>query len=391
VTTLKRNITFPLLLFYGLGTILGAGIYVLTGVVASHAGQFTPLAFFLAALVAAPTAFSYAALSSRYPKSAGEAIYVKEAFKSLGLGTVTGLLVIIVGIVSAATIANGFVGYFSLFSDLPAAAVIFLLVIILAATAIYGIVQSVAIASVIAVVEIIGLMIVVHGGWMQPSYIEVELVPPVNGIVWSGVFAGAFLAFYAFIGFEDIVNLAEETKRPELNVPLAIIGSLLIASVLYFLVAYVAVTTVPIAELSSHPAPMALVVERHGIYDPELIAIISMLAVINGALVQIRMASRVLYGILNINLEDHFLADINPTTRTPINATLLVSAAVLILAIGLDLESLATLTSAVTLIIFMAINLSLLVITSNESWHTNIIPGSGFLLCLGLFLSAFSG
>ncbi len=391
MTTLKRNITFPLLLFYGLGTILGAGIYVLTGVVASHAGQFTPLAFFLAALVAAPTAFSYAALSSRYPKSAGEAIYVKEAFKSIGLGTLTGLLVVIVGIISAATIANGFVGYFSLFTDLPAPAVIFLLVTILGATAVYGIVESVVIASVIAVVEITGLLLVLHGGWMQSSYIEVELVPGVNGIAWSGVFAGAFLAFYAFIGFEDIVNLAEETQRPELNVPLAIIGSLLVASVLYFLVAYVAVTTVPIAQLSSHPAPMALVVERHGIYNPELIAIISMLAVVNGALVQIIMASRVIYGIAKINREDHFLASINPTTRTPINATLLVSAAVLILAIGLDLESLATLTSAVTLIIFMAINLSLIVITATERWYTKIIPGFGFLLCLALFLSAFSG
>ena len=391
MTTLKRNLTFPLLLFYGLGTILGAGIYVLTGVVASHAGQFTPLAFFLAALVAAPTAFSFAALSSRYPKSAGPAFYVKEAFKSVGLGTATGLLIVVVGIVSAATIAKGFVGYFNYFVDLPSATVIFLLVILLGATAAYGIVESVAIAGLLALIEIVGLLLVIHGGWLQPGVVEVNLVPDTNGLVWAGVFAGAFLAFYASIGFEDIVTLAEETKRPEVNVPLAVIGSLLIASVLYFLVTYVAIATVPIAQLSTHAAPMAFVVQQHGIYDPELIAIISMFAVVNGALVQIIMASRVIYGIAKINREDHFLADINPTTRTPINATLLVSAAVLLFALSFDLEALATLTSAVTLVIFMVVNLSLILITASDPWHSKIVPGTGFLLCLGLFLSAFSG
>lgn len=387
MTELKRNLSLPLILFYGLGTILGAGIYVLTGVVADHAGVFAPLAFVIAALVAAPTAFSYGKLSARFPRSAGEAVYVNEAFNRAWLSSLIGLLVVAVGIISSATISRGFVGYFEIFWQLPAPVVISGLVIFLGGLAIYGVFESVGFAALIAIIEIIGLMLVIYGGAVQGVAEIPPLVPSPGAGIWTGVLAGGFLAFYAFIGFEDIVNMAEETKNPSRNLPLAIMGSLGIATLLYFLVAYITIGTVPLNDLKGHPAPMALVIEQHGIFNPGLIAAISMLAVINGALVQIIMASRVIYGMSRMQGSGHLLGEVHAKTRTPIYATLLVTAIVLTLALLFDLQALATVTSAVTLTIFFMINGSLVVFErfSGTGWVAIL----GMLLCLLLLGASF--
>ncbi len=384
---LKRTISLPLLLFYGLGTILGAGIYVLTGVVADHAGIFAPFAFVIAALVAAPTAYSYARLSARFPRSAGEAVYVDEAFNQRWLSSAVGLLVVIVGIISSATISRGFVGYFDVFFTIPSPVVICGLVVFLGGLAIYGVFESVGFAALIAIIEIIGLLMVVYGGAATGLGDLPPIVPTGDAVIWTGVLAGGFLAFYAFIGFEDIVNMAEETKNPTKSLPRAILGSLGIATFLYFLVAYITIASVPLDELRGHTAPMALVVEEQGIFSPRLIAAISMLAVINGALVQIIMASRVIYGMSRMHGGDFILGAVDDRTQTPIYATLLVSAVVLGLALSFDLQALATITSAVTLAIFFMINASLLVF-ERFSRHGSVAI-LGMVLCVALFAASF--
>ena len=116
---LKRSLNFPLLTLYGIGTIIGAGIFVLIGKVAGVAGMQGPLAFLMAAVLAGISAFSFAELSSRFPYSAGEAFYVREAFGRNDLALAVGLGVVLAGIISAGTIVNGFVGYFREFADLP--------------------------------------------------------------------------------------------------------------------------------------------------------------------------------------------------------------------------------------------------------------------------------
>ena len=108
---LKRKLGFWLLTCYGVGTTLGAGIYVLVGEVAARAGHFTPLSFLIAGILALPSALSFAELAGRFPKSAGEAVYVNQAFKSNGLAFIIGILVALSGIVSAATMINGFMNY----------------------------------------------------------------------------------------------------------------------------------------------------------------------------------------------------------------------------------------------------------------------------------------
>jgi amino acid transporter len=388
---LQRSISLPLLLFYGLGTILGAGIYVLTGVVAGHAGLFTPLSFLLAAMVAAPTAYSYAKLSARYPKSAGEAVYAREAFNRDWLAQGVGLMVVCVGIISAATICRGFVGYLQVFVDLPVWLIVFSLVIILTLLSAYGVFASVGVAAAIALVELAGLAIIIFGGFLYGDFKSMPLAPTGLQVVWPGIFIGALLAFYAFIGFEDIVNMAEETIDPRRNLPLAVMGSLLIASLLYFLVAFIAIATVPLAQLANHEAPMALVVEHHGLVSPRVISVISMLAVINGALVQIIMASRVTYGVAQMNNALGRLGQVNRRTRTPVYATLLVGAVVLALALSFEVEALATFTSIVTLAIFFMVNSSLILVSTPRLQLESIVAGLGAILCVLLSGAAFLG
>ena len=138
-TTLARTLTLPMLTMYGLGTMVGAGIYVLIGEVAGRAGLYAPMSFLVAALIAGFTGLSYAELSSHLPQSAGEAAYVRHAFNRRSLATLAGLAVVATGVVSSATIANGFVGYLAVFMDAPAWLVICVFVVVLGVVAGWGI------------------------------------------------------------------------------------------------------------------------------------------------------------------------------------------------------------------------------------------------------------
>jgi amino acid transporter len=366
-TTLKRSLSLPLITFYGLGTIIGAGIYVLIGVVASKAGMFSPLAFLLAAFIAGFTAFSYAELTSRFPRSAGEAVYFQEAFDKRWLSSGVGWSVVAIGLVSAATIANGFVGYLEFFIQIPDWLAITCLVISLGLIAAIGISQSVWIATVITIIEIGGLiyvLVVAGDNFSQLPERLPELIPSLDASTWNGIFVGAFLAFYAFIGFEDMVNVAEEVKDAPRTLPKAIIIALIISTILYLAIALVAVLALPINELASSNAPLALIVENSveasNNKSTLLISAISLIAVVNGALIQIIMASRVLYGMGNTGLAPHRLAKIHPRTQTPLLSTGLTVLAVLALALWLPLVTLAQITSFITLTIFAGVNLALI-------------------------------
>lgn len=378
-TTLNRTLSLPLITFYGLGTIIGAGIYVLIGVVASKAGMFSPLAFLLAAFIAGFTAFSYAELTSRLPRSAGEAVYFQEAFGKRWLSSGIGWSVVAIGLVSAATIANGFVGYLEIFIQIPNWLAITCLVISLGLIAAIGISQSVWLATVITLIEIGGLiyvLVVAGDNFSQLPERLPELIPSLNASTWNGIFIGAFLAFYAFIGFEDMVNVAEEVKDAPRTLPKAIILALIISTILYLAIALVAVLALPINDLAASNAPLALIVEKNvdasGNKATLFISAISLIAVVNGALIQIIMASRVLYGMGNTGLAHHMFAEVHPRTRTPLFATGLTVLAVLVLALWLPLVTLAQITSFITLTIFAGVNLALIKL----KLHTPNVPGT---------------
>jgi len=359
---LRRSLSLPLTTFYGLGNILGAGIYVLIGQVVAHAGGFAPLSFLLASLLASLTAFSYAELSARFPLSAGEAVYVQEGLGIQALSALVGLLIILAGVVSAATIMRGFTGYLQVFLPVPAAPAIVVLVLLLGVIAAWGIAESVRVAALITVVEIGGLLLVLYVA--APAMLAVEpawpdFKPMLTGDIWSGVFLGSFLAFYAFIGFEDIVNVAEEVRQPERNLPRAILLALLAATMLYFLVALAAVTSAPWEQLAASDAPLAWLYQHLTDREPVAITLISMLAVINGALIQIIMASRVCYGMAVRRWLPVLFSRVNAVTRTPLLATLIVTLLVLLMALWLPIETLAKSTSYFLLLVFTLVNLSL--------------------------------
>jgi amino acid transporter len=185
------------------------------------------------------------------------------------------------------------------------------------------------------------------------------MLPGSAGISMFGIVAGAFVAFYAFVGFEDIVNVAEEVKRPEVTLPRAVILSLVITTTLYLLISTLAVLTVPPEQLAASSAPLALVYEQATGREPVFITAIGLAAVINGALIQIIMASRVLYGMARQGWLPAALATVNATTRTPVFTSLLMCTLILIAALWLPLLTLAQVTSLITLFVFAMVNLSL--------------------------------
>jgi len=392
---LNRSITLPLLTLYGLGTILGAGIYVLIGEVAATSGVFAPFAFVAAGILATFTALSYAELSSRFPVSAGEAIYIEKGLGVRWLSQVMGWAVIVIGITSSATIANGFVGYFQRYFSIHEYLILAVLILSLGMLASYGIMESVWVATVITLAEIFGLVLVIvvafptfdqvydlSGKWLSTS--DSSYIPM--------ILAGMFLAFYAFIGFEDMVNVAEEVKTPERTIPKAIIIALVVSSLLYFVIAFVALTAVPVELLAESKAPLADIVAAKSVSWLPVMTVISLVAVINGALVQIIMVSRVIYGMADRGLAPVFLATVHPKRKTPLFATLLTTLVVLVLAIGFDLVTLAKMTSGMTLLIFALVNFSLVRIQKKYPNKKGVftvpayIPWLGFILNLGVLI-----
>ncbi len=360
-TPLLRTVGLTQITLYGVGTIVGAGIYVLIGEVAVASGSYLAVSFLVAVIVASLSAYSYSQLAQRFPVSAGAAIYALEAFGSRHLASAVGLTIAFAGVVTAATLANGFVGYLALFLTIPSGVIIAALVIAMTVIAASGIRLSMSIAVTTTVLELAGLLMVIIAGsgglgelLSQP---HTYLLPRPEA--WHGIGAGAFLAFFALIGFEDMVNLAEEVKRPEKNLPRGVFLALLITGILYVLVALATLAAVPLAELVRSEAPLALVVARNTAIPTSVIAGIGLIAIINGAFMQIIMVARVLYGMGNRQLAPRFLASVNPRTRTPFVATVLVGATILVLALTLPLLTLAKITSAAILAVFTLVNLAL--------------------------------
>ena len=391
--SLKRALTLPVLTFYGLGSIIGAGIYALIGEVAGYAGLQAPAAFLLAAFIAAFSGLSYAELSARFPKSGGEAVYVEQAFNRRALTAATGWAVVFTGVVSAATIANAFSGYLRVFFDIPAVWAIVLFILVIAGIAIWGIAESALLAAAMTLLSIAGLLIVLVAAgdaWAQLPEIWPHMVPR-DSAALMGVALGAFLAFYAFIGFEDMVNVAEEVVNPQRNLPLAIILALLMATLLYGAVAVVAVLALPLDELVASDAPLADILAKDGRVSPALISSISLVALTNSALAQLIMAARVVFGLVEQGLAPRCLGQLSRRTRTPVVATLVITVTIVVFALWLPMRTLAELTSVVILVIFTLINVALLVVRTGQRVPDMgirmplFVPACGALLC-GAFI-----
>ncbi len=393
---LARRITLPLLILYGVGVTVGAGIYVLIGAASARAGIHAPLAFLVAAVLIGFSAASYAELSARLPVSAGAAAYVQAGFGSRALTLTVGLLVASTGIISSAALVRGGAGYLGTLVSLPDGIVMIGLVLAIGAVAAWGIGQSVITAAIFTCLEVGGLLIVIAAGLAKPGLlietgVAALAVSDISALF--GISSAVLLAFYAFIGFEDMANVAEETVSPERTMPVAIAVTLVATTVLYCLVSLVALANVPIAELAASKAPLALVFERTVGISGSLIAAIAVAAVLNGALINVIMGSRVLYGLSRMGSLPAILGTVHSVTRTPLVATALVTAAILVLCLGFDVAPLAELVSSLTLLVFALVNLALWTLKSRDTHPPagfsvpRWVPLVGFVISLGFLVA----
>tara|TARA_R110002049_G_scaffold52872_5_gene147555 strand:- start:39696 stop:40904 length:1209 start_codon:yes stop_codon:yes gene_type:complete len=360
-----------LVVLYGLGVTIGAGIYVLIGETASQAGIYAPMAFGLSAIVMAFSAATFSEFVGRLPLSAGESAYIQFGFGSRIMALIVGCIVMLAGIVSSATISLGSAGYLgALLSpvlEVDRGWLVLLILLFVALIACIGILESVVFAAVFTVIEIGGLIAIIAGGFLtQPDLISQlpSVVPDtLDGEVWATVLSASLLAFFAFIGFEDMVNIAEEVREPERTMPRAIFITLVIATSLYFLVAAIAVLSVPLDELATSGAPLGVVFGAVTNLPPAVVSAIAIIATFNGIVIQVIMASRVLYGMGDQGTIPgrigRILAYVPERTGTPIIATALVAVIIAILALNFDISGLATLTSQLILAVFVIVNLAL--------------------------------
>ncbi len=391
--TLKRSLSLPLVTLYGLGNILGAGIYVLVGKVAGEAGSGTLLAFIVAMAIAGLTALSYMELSSRFPVSASVSVYLHKAFGLRLLAVTAGLAMVLGGISSAAALSHGFAGYLSTVFDVPQLAASIGLLIALGLVAAKGIGESARLAGLFTLVEIAGLVLVIWAGRAFVGSAEALNVFSLDpGLGVSGMLFGAFLAFYAFIGFEDMVNVAEEVKNPRRVMPLAILFSLLAATALYLMVVIVSLSVATPGELAASDAPLTFVADKSGGLNPNIISAIGMAAAVNGILVQIIMGSRMLYGLARQGWILRDLSEVNKVSRTPVLATFVVVGTMILAAILLPLVSLAQVTSFLVLGIFTLVNIALIVIKRRHPGNRKlvrvpaIVPYAGAASCLSIIV-----
>ncbi len=355
---LKRRIGLGLLTAYGVGVMVGAGIYVLVGAVAAEAGIWAPLSFLVAGLIAAPTALSYSEFSTRLPEAAGEAIFVAKGLARPWLAVLVGLAVVAAGTVSAAAVLRGGTGYLTTVVDLPFSATALVMGLILLGVAIAGVLESLTVAAVFTAVEVVGLALVVWAGAGGEAVADYTAPP---AIVWSGVASAAVLAFFAFIGFEDIVNMAEEVRDPTRTLPRAILLALAITSLLYMLVSWAAVRVVPLDTLSTSEQPLALVwTHGRGEGGAGFLSLIAVAAAMNGILAQIVMASRVLFGVGKRTAWLSVFHHAHPRFGTPVLATSVIGGLVIGMAVLLPVSYLAEATSAILLSVFVLVNAALI-------------------------------
>lgn len=393
---LERRLSLPLLILYGLGVTVGAGIYVLVGLTAAEAGFYAPVSFLVAAIVVAFTGFTYAELTSRYPVSAGEAEYIQKGFGpsdlSRHLSLLIGLLVASSGVISAAVVSIGAASYLTQFISVSPDILTVIIILSLGLIAAKGILESVSLAAILTLIELFGLGFVIYYGIAHnPDILNQvnQLLPPFEITPWKGIVTGSLLAFFAFIGFEDLANIAEEAKHPTKTMPIAILVTLVTSTIIYLIVVSVVVLSIPMEDLKHSASPLALIFINASPATQAGFTLIATVATLNGVLIQMIMSSRVLFGLSKQNKLPKALAYISPRTHTPIVATAFVVGLIILLALFLPIAKLAEMTSQIALVIFSFVNLALVILKlsgkTGEAGCFEVplwVPLFGFLSCV---------
>jgi len=399
---LKRNIGLFEATLYGIGIILGAGIYVLIGQGAGIAGNALWLSFVVSAIVAAFTALSYAELSGMFPREAAEYVYMQSAFKRNSLAFFVSWIALAAGILCAATVSLGFAGYFIKFFPgffLPAALG---LIAVLSVVNFIGMKESARFNTVLTLIELCGLLIIIAIGLPflgKVNYFETpgnavnlaDFLQPVAG--------AAALIFFAYIGFEDLANVSEETRNPKRTIPIAMLLSLAISTVLYILVSISAVSVLGWQQLSQSTAPIASVAQKA--FGPDaftLLALIALCSTANTVLIALISVSRRIFGMSEEKCLPAFLRRIHSRTGTPYAAVVLTMVFAMAFALMGDIKSVASLSNLGIFLIFFAVNCCVIALryakpNAKRTFKTPlsigrfpILPLFGAITCLAMLL-----
>src|SRR5687768_15989510 len=395
--SLKRVIGRRMLLLFVLGDILGSGIYVLVGKVGGHVGGMLWLPFLLAFILAVLTASAYSELAGKYPQAAGAALYVNKAFGIPFVTFIVAFGVMMSGVTSAGVAAQAFGGrYLAEFVTMPviAGALIFLALVTL--VNFVGISESVKVNVALTVLEASGLLVIVAIGIYALLTGEgdpgraLEFNPREGAFL--GLLQGTALAFYALLGFEDSVNLAEEAKDPARDFPYALFGGVLVAVLIYMAVAFTATMLVDTETLTNSSGPLLEVVKVAGLaFPPKLFALIALFAVANTALMNMIMASRLVYGMARQRVVPPVFANVHSARGTPWVAILFTTAIAAVLVATGDISGLAETTVLLLLCVFALVNISVLLLRRDRVDHKHFraptwMPVLGAVVCLILAL-----
>ncbi|MCP5468243.1 MAG: amino acid permease [Deltaproteobacteria bacterium] len=395
---LARRLGLGALIIYGIGDILGAGIYTTVGKVILEARSGAWLTYILAALLAMITGLSYAELSARFPVSGGAAVFVRRAIPGKFAATMAGIIVLSTGLVSASVVINGFVRYLAPLTSFPMPIAQILLLSCISFLSFWGIQESSRVNILLTFIEVFGLVaVIITGLWIMD-------VPAFDNFISqaqedfhpSGIFGAITIAFYAYIGFEDLANLAEECKNPKRDLPRAILIAIIATSIIYFLVTSVLLINVPLHEIlqqsdhNSKKEVLLLIFEKaHAHWFLQYFAVIAIIAITNTGLINLIMASRLIYGMAQEDLMPKFLGRIHSKRHTPHLAVLTAFFAVLILVFTGALTTLIKTTNLLIILVFSMTHLSLIIVRIKKEKHDGIqfpifVPLIGLLLSLAI-------
>ncbi|AEH60268.1 amino acid permease-associated region [Methanosalsum zhilinae DSM 4017] len=377
---LKRELGILEITLIGVGSILGAGIYVLIGAAAGLAGNAVWVSFLIASMVAGLTGFSYMELSSMYPLAGAEYEYAKTAFGER-TGLTVGLLIVVVEIVACSTVALGFAGYLTSIMDISGSisiAIAVMHIIFFALILLMGIKYSARIAIFLTVIQISGLFLVIFLGLPLIGSVNYFGIPSIDGI-----FEASALVFFAFLGFEEVVKLAQETREPVYNTPRALILSIVITVILYISVAVSAVSVVDWKTLSESSAPLAEVAAASLGNDAFIVlSVIALFATSNTVLLMLLGGSRILYGMADSRSLPAKLAYIHPVRRTPAISIFIIAVISIVFVFIVDIEAAAKISNFMMFIVFIVINACLIKLRYT---HPDSIRKFKVPLCIGKF------
>lgn len=398
---LHRAISRNMLLLFVIGDVVGGGIYTLVGEIGSEVGGVVWLPMLLALSLALFTAASYAELVTKYPQAAGAALYVNKAFHRRFLTFMVAFAVMSSGIASAATLARGVSGKYlpQLWTDTPVVPVALIFLVLIAALNFRGISESVKANVVLTLIEVAGLLLVIVIAVAALASGEGDLANAFtfdghDGSIVGAALAGTALAFYALIGFEDSVNVAEEAKHPERDYPRALFLGILLAGVIYLAIGVLAPAVLDRATLTDveHGTPLISLATTGPLGVPaDLFAVIGILALANGALINMIMASRLVYGMSVQGIVPQLFRKIDAGRRTPYAAILFTTAMAMALASSGSVADLASTTVVLLLSVFTVVNVAVLVLRKERvdrpHFHAStIVPLIGVAASAGLLV-----